>query len=267
VGEESNGGVMSSATRGSVSRLEGSAASRAGAYGTMPDSGGVLSTIRWSLAAVAVVLGPLFLFVLPGLFIARPAEDAAAQFTAIAEDPSSLDMIGFLSQVLGASLLVPAVIGMVYLLIVRRRGNILGHVAGALALIGALSILVAVGIEIAQTHLLTHGDNTPDMVELALSINESTVFVSFLLTGLLGVFVGSLLLIIALWRARFVPLWILGLFVVPIVIAIALPGRLGEIAGFVAFLVPFGWISWLMLAKPERGIEVAEEEPAPSADG
>jgi hypothetical protein len=209
------------------------------------------------VAALGVTLGPMFIFVLPTFLDPHPYESPAEGLAAMADTPAAVVYGGFALQLLGAVFVVPAVFGIVYVLLRRRKAVRLGHVGAGLALIGSFSAMATIGMELAQARVLYVGEDRQAMVDLAVAIQSGAVFGSLLFATLVGLFVGMSLLVVCLWRAGVVPVWPLAWFVVPIALGLApLPGGLTAVLVPITLLVPFVWISWAMLRTSEAPIRV-----------
>ncbi|MBA2715278.1 MAG: hypothetical protein H0U55_17230 [Rubrobacteraceae bacterium] len=170
---------------------------------------------RRTLAGLCLIAAPLAMLASEvSLHLTTPDNplDTGQQLTIIAENPGIWQLAVLLS-LLAAILFVPAVLGMIHLL--RGRGVVLGHIGGGLALIGALglaghaALLSAFGeISKAGTAL---GLDPGLMVKITERMEESIIgAIIVLLMWLLGLFFGLILLSIGLYRARFVPIWVVA---------------------------------------------------------
>jgi hypothetical protein len=207
------------------------------------------------LGTIGVVFGPLLFMPLPSILFPPPYETPAENFRALAGADSGGIMIPLLMQLLGAALIVPGALGMVHLLLSRRRVILPGHIGGGLAVLGAFSAMVMLGIEMAQNFLLLQGRDKEAMISLALALNESAVFGIFLFTALIGIFLGLLILVISLTVARFIPVWLPAMFLLPLAIGLLpLQIQFAGLANAAALAAPFVWIGWLMIQRKEEYI-------------
>jgi hypothetical protein len=199
------------------------------------------------LGTIGVIFGPLLFMPLPSILFPPPYETPAENFRALAGADSGGIMIPLSMQLLGAALIVPGALGMVHLLLIRRRAVLLGHIGGSLAVLGAFSAMVILGMEMAQQFLLVQGPDKEAMISLALELNESAVFGIFLFTALIGIFLGLLILVISLTVARFIPVWLPAMFLLPLAIGLLpLQSQLAGLANAAAIATPFVCIGWLM---------------------
>jgi hypothetical protein len=216
------------------------------------------------LAAVAVTSGPLFFLVLPALLFPQPHETPAENLAAYAEEAAARQYIPLLLQLVGAVWLVAVALGILHVLLQRRRAIAVGYAGAAALLIGAFSAMTAIGMELAQIRVVHLDEDTAAMVDVALAIQEGAVFGTFLFATLLGVFLGMLVLAAGLWQAGVIPPWPLLLFLVPIAVAfLPLPGRGNEIGALVVLLVPLLWIS-IALGRTATAAELSAEAGSPT---
>ena len=168
----------------------------------------------------------------------------------VAAEPGRIQAAALLTM-LTAVLFVPALVGILALL--RERGVVLGHLAVALTIVGAIGHAVFAGFQIVLSGALESG---VDEAELTAMVDRTpnAGFVVVLLTFLAGFFPGLLLLAIALWRSRTVPVWApIGL--VALVVTDFVPMAGGRL---VAALVPafgvvcFGAIGLVLLRMSDQ---------------
>ena len=168
--------------------------------------------------------------------------DEAEQLAAIAQAPDRYYLFTLLSF-LSSALLVPVVLGLMYML--RHRAPTLGNVGGSLALVGTL---VSVGDAISQLfiwQMVAPGADQAQMTALLVRFDDAPGAALIFKIGGPSFVIGMVLLGIGLYRARVVPAWI----------AAGLPiGAFLNIAGFVVgsnvlvaiscavLLVSLGWI-------------------------
>jgi hypothetical protein len=111
------------------------------------------------------------------------------------------------------------------------------------------------GIEMAQSFLLVQGPNKEAMISLALELNQSAIFGIFLFTALIGIFLGLLILVISLVAARFIPVWLPAMFLLPLAIGLLpLQSPLVGFASSAILAAPFVCIGWLMTQRREEYI-------------
>ena len=170
---------------------------------------------RRTVAGLCLIAAPLAMLASEvSLHLVSPENplDTGRQLAIIAENPGTWQLAVLLG-LLAAILFVPAVLGMIHLL--RGRGVVLGHIGGGLALIGALgyaghqALLSAFG-EVAKAGPAL-GLDLGLMVKITERMEDSIVgAIIVLLMWLLGLLLGLILLSVGLYRARFVPIWVVA---------------------------------------------------------
>ena len=200
-----------------------------------------ISVLRW-LGAVGITLAPLGLFVLPGLMYRESYETAEEQFRAIAQD-SGGGSPGQLVQLGSVVFLMAAAIGIGGFSISRGRGRTLGAIGLTTGMVGAISLLVVMGFELAMLTVLMSAADTEAAVALVETLSTGPVFFVPLLVGLVGFFLTLPLLALSLWRNRTVPIIVPLLFVLPPLIGfVPLPVD-GTVLSGVLLLVPCVWMT------------------------
>lgn len=170
---------------------------------------------RRRAAGVSLLAGPLLVFA--GV-LATPwegSDDRAAYLAALADNPAQAQVSAVL-LVLGYALLVPAAVGMIHL--VRGRGAVLAHLAGALAVVGGAILPGLVAGDFYDLSLAQSLERQR-AVEVLDRLGEYGGTLVILPLAVAGAFLGITLLTVALWRARFVRPWV----------------PLATLAGFVVF--------------------------------
>jgi hypothetical protein len=199
------------------------------------------------MAAVGVIGVPLLILVLPPLLswgVDYPSP--RAQFEAMAQEPASYDEL--LLQAGGAVCLLLACLGVLGAVARRGRGIVLGWVGFVIGGAGAVSLLLALGAELAVAFLLAAATDKAAMVNLALALNDWVLFATFLWTGLAGVFLALPIMALALWRGQFVSVVVPALFLVPVVLGfVPLPGEAANLVPSFALLIPSVWMAVRLL--------------------
>jgi hypothetical protein len=153
------------------------------------------------------------------LFGPRTPSEAAGQYAAVAADRGG--MIASSVFLLASSLfLVPAVWGILHL--VRERGVTLGHIGGALAIVGALGHVAVMTYQLALVEMTKVGDREAMVAVIDRLSNSATVGV-VVFPMILAFALGLLILAVALWRARFVQGWAAALVLVAVALDIGAP--------------------------------------------
>lgn len=149
----------------------------------------------------------------------RTPDDAAGTYAAVAADRGGMVATSVLLLV-SSLFLVPAVWGILHVL--RERGVTLGHIGGALAIVGALGHVAVITYQLALVEMTKTGDREA-MVALIDRMDSSPVVGVIVFPMILAFALGMLLLAIALWRARFVQGWGALLVVAAVALDIGAP--------------------------------------------
>lgn len=171
------------------------------------------SVLRW-MGAIGITLAPLCIFVIPGLMYTATFETNEAQFRAVAEG-SHGGFEGQLSQICGAVFMMAAALGIGGFLIPRRRGRTLGLVGLIIGMLGASTLLLVLGFELAVLIALKSPADADATVALAVALFNEPVFLILLLVGLAGYSLALPILALALWRRGVLPITVPLLFLLP----------------------------------------------------
>jgi len=218
---------------------------------------------RRTLAGLCCFAAPATLLL---AMLVHPGEGPGGLVATVAAEPGRIQVSALLIM-LTAILFVPALVGILQL--VRERGVVLGHLAVALTIVGAIGHAVFAGFQIVLSGALESGVGERQLTAMVEG-TPNAGFVVVLLTFLAGFFPGLLLLAIALWRSRTVPVWApIGLVALVVTDFVPLAG-----GRLVAALVPafgvvcFGAIGLVLLRMTDRdwrdGVRDAEVRTQPA---
>lgn len=172
-------------------------------------------------------------------------------------------LIGEALNLMTFFLFMLAVLGILHLL--RDRSVILGHVGGGLVLFGSFFHGAIIGFALVEVPLVESGGVRGRMIEFANGMYESTAF-TMILFPFLSFFVGWVLLAIALWRARVVPLWVAATLGVAPLSEFFGPEMVSPELMLALFLISLGYVGLKILQLSdkdwERGATPAAEPPS-----
>ena len=222
---------------------------------------GNANNFRRTLAGLALIAAPLVDLAAAILYPRMPG-DPNGDFTVIAADPQRY-LLASMLHILAGVLLVPAILGLMHLL--RDRAVVLGHSGGGLALLGVLGRIAFTSHGLIQLPAATYPNRT-EMLRFGEHAMSSPPFLIFLLTFLAGMYLGLMLLAIAVWRARVAPWWIAACFVLALVMDQFGPAGISFILVNVLLTIGFGfiglkvlWMSdgeWEQLPAPPRDVQL-----------
>lgn len=171
------------------------------------------SVLRW-FGAIGITLAPLCIFVIPGLMYSSTFETNEEQFRAITEG-SHGGYAGQVMQIFGAVFVMAAALGIGGFVIARGRGKALGVIGLTIGMLGAITLLVVLGFELAVLIALKSATDKEAAVAIAVSLFNEPVFLLLLLAGLGGYSLALPILALALWRSRMLPIIVPLLFLLP----------------------------------------------------
>jgi hypothetical protein len=220
------------------------------------------NNFRRTVVGLCLIAGPLVVLIGGLVTPWEENETKAAYLQALAES-STRAQISALLLYFGFLLIAVSVFGILHLL--RHRAVVLGHVAGALAVWGWVTFP---GLLISDFYDLSLAQWSNRQEAIAISdraegyVGSAVMGIPVLLGG-----IGMVLLGVALWRARFAPLWVpavlllalaIGFFGPPTVVFFTTDWALSLVAlGYVGLKV-----LWLSDEDWERGATPVETRAA-----
>jgi hypothetical protein len=203
------------------------------------------NNFRRTSAGLSLIAAPLA-GLIGGLIFPPLPRDTAGTLANISEHSGRFLVANFLFLVAFA-LMVSAVLGIMHLL--RNRVVALGHIGGGLFLLGSFLHAAVIGYALVQLPIAASGGDTGQIVALTEGTYASTAFLLLLAMMLIPSVLGSLILAIAVWRARVAPLWVAVVIVVGVATDFVVPDNLNlQPDLYFAFtLIGFGWIGLKVL--------------------
>ena len=191
------------------------------------------NNFRRTVAGLCLIAGPLV--VLIGGLVAKWEENdtKAAYLQALAESPTRAQISAVL-LFFGFVLVAVGIFGIIHLL--RHRAVVLGHVAGVLAVWGWVTFP---GLLISDFYDLSLAQWSNRQEAISIS-DRAENYVGSAVMGVPVLFgmIGLLLLGVALWRARFAPVWVPAVLLFGWIISFLGPPTVVFFTG--------GWALWLV---------------------
>jgi Domain of unknown function (DUF4386) len=218
------------------------------------------SRLRRRAGGAALIGAPLLIIVSESASI-DIGENGRTSLAEVAADSGHLRLwvwLGFAA----ALLLVPAVLTLVHLL--RGRSSVLGHLGAALTVVGAIGYTAHQSIFLTLPTLLS-GDRSEMAALYERQFAYAEVGIVTFFVFLLPLFLGFLLLGIALRRARSGPAWpafALALALVPSFLPLPFDAAF---ASFALLLAGLGFYGWHVLAMSDACWSDAVDEPVRAA--
>lgn len=200
------------------------------------------NNFRRSIAGLSLIVAPLVGLV-GALLTPKYTGDLGTELTAISEHTGRW-LAGNFLILLSFFLLIPAMLGILQLL--RHRSVALGHIGAALVLLGLFFHGAITGFALVEVPLVESGLPRTEMVTFAERMYEGPAFI-MILAPFIGFYLGLIILAVALWRAKVVPIWIAGLIVVGLLSEFTGTDVLSPELMFALLLVSLGWLGLKVL--------------------
>jgi hypothetical protein len=201
------------------------------------------SAFRRTAAGLALILGPL-LFLIADLVSSAWSDDTAEYVREVADNPGAQSVSGLL-YVMGFTLLVPGVIGIVHL--IRGRGVTLAHIGGGLAVIG-LGAFPALGVTSIIDAVAVETINESDYVALIDGFEDEAAAIVLLILVLVPALLSLILIGVALWRSGLAPLWVMiALIASGVLLGAGGASQVINLVADVLMLIGFGFVGARML--------------------
>lgn len=220
------------------------------------------SNFRRTVAGLCLVLGPVLLLV--NSFITTLGGDDTAEYLAEVATRRGAEEVSAVLGILGFALLIPGVIGALHLL--RRRGVVLGHVGGALTVVGLASFCALISSSFYDVAATAPGVDTQAFVQISEELEDRAGAIVIVAFALIGTLVGFILLGIAFLRARTVPVWVGPLLILGVIVVGPLSGdsRAVSIIGNALLLAAWGTVGLKLLGMSDTDWERPAAEPQPA---
>ena len=220
------------------------------------------NNFRRTALGLCLIAGPLLALVGGLVTPWETADTTAAYLTALSENPARAQASAVLLY-FGYLLMAVGVFGMMHLL--RHRAVVLGHAAGALAIWGWVSLPGMLSVDFYDLSLAAYADRgaAVGISDRAGGYAGSAIMGVPVLLGILGL----VLLVGALWRARFVPAWVPAvLFVGTAASFVGPPTAVYFTVGTAAWLASLGYVGLKMLGMSDEEWERGEDPAREKAD-
>jgi hypothetical protein len=167
-----------------------------------------------TLAAIGLIAGPL-LFCIEALLDPAWASDSAEYLAEVAADKGRYIAAGAVGTI-GSLLFIPGLLGVMRLF--RGRSVTLGQIAAGLLAVGVIGLTAGLAFNGFDVILADSADREAAVQIYDEGDENGAVIAYFLFFFFIGIVLGSILLAIALFRRRIVPIWSPILLVVAILL-------------------------------------------------
>jgi hypothetical protein len=217
------------------------------------------NNFRRTLAGLCLIAAPLVGLI--GAFVGPQFTGSMREeIVAISENPGGW-MIGNFLTLISFFLLIPAVLGLVHLL--SDRAVTLGHIGGGLVLLGLYFHAAVIGYSLVELPLTASEIERTRIIAFTEETYYNHTAFTMLLLPFLGFYLGSIILAVALWRARVAPLWVAVVIIAALVLEFIGPEAWSPQLMFALLLIGFGWIGLKVLRMADGEWEQAKVSGQP----
>ena len=206
--------------------------------------------LRRTLAGACLIAFPL-LGLASAVIAPKFGGDIAAEVAYIAEHEAQWST-GMLLMLLSFFLAIPAVSALAGL--IRGRWLLPGHIGAGLAMLGAYFHGAILGFALVEVPLATSEIERAQVVSFVAQSGEHPTFVMLLLP-FAGFYLGSVILTLALWRARVMPWWAGVLILVGLAAQFVGPLAISNYVFFGAQTLAYGYLGLQVLRMSDGGPE------------
>jgi hypothetical protein len=205
---------------------------------------------RRTAAGLALIVGPLLLLG-NGAITTLGGGDNTADYVAEVAKNRNAEEISAVLGILGFTILIPGIVGALNLL--RGRGVVLGHIGGALAIMGLACFNVLMASSFYDVAATEPGADTAAWVDISERLEDLAGPIIIAAIALLGTFIGFILLAIAFFRARTVPVWVGPAIIVAMVLIFASEdSRVLSVLSSAVLLAAFGAVGLQLLRQSDE---------------
>jgi hypothetical protein len=230
-----------------------------------------------TLTGLCLIGGPL-LFLIGGIISPDTDHDNKLRELAAVAAHKGAYLANAYFFLAGAVLLIIASIGLIRFFR-GPRGVTLGQVAGGFLVLGSAVVFAFFAFTVSEYEMVNQkGLNTPALAQYLDKAEDSNVALPLFLLFLVGVILGLILLGIAAYRTRVVPVWAAVVIVASGVLTFFSESGAGEIIANAVLLIGFGVLAMRILGMSDEewdsprerkggtaGPEPAAPTPAPAA--
>lgn len=221
----------------------------------------ILQTARFSRITTAAGLFAGALGMLAGMALTPwEPEHTAASFIQTISASSLQGEVAPLFLHYGWVFLSISVLGL--LTMVRRRAVIWGRAAGLLAFVGLVNLSGMLLVDWFAIALGQSGLPIDDAVRILETSATPVNMAAWQIPGLIGVYFGLPLFLLALWRNGFIPWWPAAAVAASIIASLTLPSTLAfSVIGTLPYVAALSYVGWKTLALDDRTWADGPEPP------
>jgi hypothetical protein len=217
-----------------------------------------------TFTGLALIVGPLLLLIAqivqPDVDHGGSASDKLKELADVASHKGTF-LVGGILFLFGGLIISAGAVGLIHFL--RGRRVTLGQVASALVAMGAAASMVFYGYGSVEYEMVNHSNlDRAQMAQLLHATNMPASGAPVFLMFVIGVVVGLILLGIACWRSRVVPVWASVLIIAAGILAFFGPSKVVSIISFAVLTVGLGTLGWTVLKSSDESWDAPREQLA-----
>jgi hypothetical protein len=222
-----------------------------------------------TFTGLAVIVGPLLLLiaqiVAPDVNHGGSVGDKLKELADVASSKGAYLTSGIIF-LFGGLVTAAGAVGLIHYF--RGRKVTLGQIASALVAMGAAASMIFYGYGSVEYEMVNHSTlNRDQMAQLLHATNMPASGAPVFLMFLIGVVLGLILLGVACWRTRVIPIWASALIIVAGVLAFFGESKWVSAASFVVLLIGLGTLGLAILSSSDESWDAPRDQlgTAPAA--
>jgi hypothetical protein len=217
-----------------------------------------------TLTGLALIVGPVLMLVSGIIGPDTDNDNKLKELNSVAAHKSAYIWSSVLF-LLGALVLLAASVGIIHLF--RGRRVTLGQIAGSLLLLGSAATTAFYAFTIVEYEMVNQpGLDRAQMAKFLDKANNTASGLPLFILFIVGIILGLILLAIAAWRAKLIPIWAAALIFLGGLLAFAGQSQVANIVDGVLLLIPFVILGRAVLSMSDEEWD-APREPAPRQPG
>jgi uncharacterized membrane protein YcfT len=213
-----------------------------------------------TLTGLALIVGPALMLV--GAIISPDTMDdnKLKELNKVAAHKSSF-ILSALLFLLATLILLAASVGIIHLF--RGRRVTLGQIAGSLLLVGGTVTVAFFTFSIVEYEMVNQsGLDRVQMAKFLDKANNSASTLPLFILFIVGIVLGLILLAVAAWRAKLIPIWAAVLILLGGLLGFATQSKVGDIVDNALLLVGVGMLGRAVLSMSDEEWDAPREPQA-----
>jgi hypothetical protein len=218
-----------------------------------------------TLTGLALIVGPLLMLVASIVSPNTDNDNKLKELNSVAAHKSAY-LWGSVLFLLSTLVLLAASVGIIHLF--RNRRVTLGQIAGSLLLLGTATTTAFYAFSILEYEMVNQsGLNRAELAKYLHKANNSAALTPLFVLFLVGIVLGLILLAIAAWRGKVLPIWAAILIVLGGLFAFfGGQDQAANIIDGVLLLIPFVMLGRAVLSMSDEEWDAPRERPGAPAE-